>query len=117
MTHTPDFAQEKAARAVRGALCVLNAPNSAPTPNKIKIHTFHQLFFRQSRPCAMVAPLSPVARTLSSALLYAPGAFFFYPWKPLMNALVGDSYGVAYAHFRRDHSDPLNLVRAPTTVI
>jgi hypothetical protein len=58
----------------------------------------------------MAAPLSPVVRTLSSALLYAPGAFFFYPWKPLMNALVGDSYGVAYAHFRRDHSDPLNLV-------
>ena len=98
--------------------CACSTP---PIPNKIKIHTFqtfHQLyFFRQPRPCAMVAPLSPVARTLSSALLYAPGAFFFYPWKPLMNALVGDSYGVAYAHFRRDHSDPLNLVRAPTTVI
>ena len=54
--------------------------------------------------------MNPAVRTLSSALLYAPGAFFFYPWKPVMNALVGDSYDTAYAHFRRDHSDAHNLV-------
>jgi hypothetical protein len=46
---------------------------------------------------------------LSSAALYAPGAFFFYPWKSAMNALVGDRYEIAYKHFRRDHSDSANL--------
>ena len=54
--------------------------------------------------------MNPAVRTLSSALLYAPGAFFFYPWKPVMNALVGDGYGTAYSHFRRDHNDAHNLV-------
>ena len=44
------------------------------------------------------------------ALLYAPGAFFFFPWKPPVQLLVGDSYATAYRHFRRDHSDPTNLL-------
>ena len=47
---------------------------------------------------------------LSSALLYAPGAFFFYPWKPLALLSAGDTYAAAYSHFRRDHSDPTNLI-------
>jgi hypothetical protein len=50
-----------------------------------------------------------VAIGVSSAILYAPGAFFFYPWKSMMNALVGDSYEIAYKHFRRDHSDSANI--------
>ena len=50
-----------------------------------------------------------VLTLLSSAILYAPGAFFFFPWKPVMQALGGDSYEVGYKHFRRDHSDPTNL--------
>ena len=47
--------------------------------------------------------------TLSSALLHAPGAFFFYPWKPIVQAIAGDSYDVAYQFFRRDHSGSANL--------
>jgi len=43
-------------------------------------------------------------------MLYSPGAFFFYPYKPLAHLLWGDSYAVAYKHFRRDHSSALNLV-------
>jgi len=48
--------------------------------------------------------------TFVSALLYAPGAFFFYPWKALALLSVGDTYAVAYKHFRRDHSDATNLL-------
>ncbi len=47
--------------------------------------------------------------TLSSALLHVPGAFFFYPWKPIVQAIAGDSYDVAYQFFRRDHSKSANL--------
>ena len=43
------------------------------------------------------------------SILYAPGAFFFYPWKPVMQALAGDRYDVGFAFFRRDHTDPTNL--------
>ena len=35
------------------------------------------------------------------ALLYAPGAFYFWPWKPFVNYAVGSGYNVAYKHFRR----------------
>jgi hypothetical protein len=45
---------------------------------------------------------------ISAPLLYAPGAFFFYPWKPLVNAHIGDKYEIGYEHFHRDHSDPTN---------
>lgn len=53
--------------------------------------------------------MSLVATKLSSILLYAPGAFFFYPWKPVMLALAGDRYEVGFDFFRRDHSDATNL--------
>ena len=43
------------------------------------------------------------------ALAYAPGLFFCYPWRPLLNYLIGDSYDVAYQHFGRDHKTPVNL--------
>ena len=46
---------------------------------------------------------------LASAALYAPSCFYFYPWKPVLNAKVGDSYETAYVHFRRDHSDDVNV--------
>ena len=45
----------------------------------------------------------------ASISLYAPGCFFFYPWKPLGHAAWSDSYATAYEHFRRDHSIGSNL--------
>jgi hypothetical protein len=47
-------------------------------------------------------------QALSASLLYAPGAFFFFPYKPIVNALIGDTYLTGYKHFRRDHSDATN---------
>lgn len=46
---------------------------------------------------------------LSSCLLYAPGAFFFYPWKPVAQYLLGDRYDTGLRFFCRDHSDPTSL--------
>jgi len=43
-------------------------------------------------------------------MIYAGGPFFAYPWKPLWNRLEGSTYEIAYKHFRRDHSDNLDLV-------
>ena len=47
--------------------------------------------------------------TLSSCALHAPGSFFFYPWKPLLQFALGDSYEDAYQSFRRDHSQGANI--------
>ena len=44
------------------------------------------------------------------AILYAAGPFYGWPWKPTLNEAHGCSYAVAYAHFRRDHNVPYNLV-------
>lgn len=41
--------------------------------------------------------------------IYMPGTFYANPFKPFLNAAFGSSYGLAYGHFRRDHSDPLNV--------
>ena len=41
--------------------------------------------------------------------IYVPGTFYCNPFKPFLNAVAGSSYGIAYGHFRRDHSDPLNV--------
>ena len=41
--------------------------------------------------------------------IYVPGTFYANPFKPFLNAVAGSSYGIAYGHFRRDHSDPLNV--------
>ena len=46
---------------------------------------------------------------LSSVFLYGPGAFYFYPWKPVFQLLSGDGYQVGYKFFRHDHSDATNL--------
>ena len=50
-----------------------------------------------------------MATLTASILLYAPGCFFFFPWKPLGQAAFGDSYATAYKFFRRDHSLGTNV--------
>lgn len=46
---------------------------------------------------------------ISQTLLYFFGPFFCYPWKPIINAITGESYETSYRYFRRDHSDATNL--------
>ena len=46
---------------------------------------------------------------LSQALLYAPNAFYCYPWKPLLNEVAGNSYDIGLQHFKDQHATPLNL--------
>eukprot|EP00037_Helgoeca_nana_P012153 m.109814 g.109814 ORF g.109814 m.109814 type:complete len:317 (+) comp21284_c0_seq1:145-1095(+) len=47
---------------------------------------------------------------LLRASLYSAGPFFCYPHKPLFALLEGSGYSRSYAHFRRDHQNPTNLV-------
>ena len=42
--------------------------------------------------------------------IYPPGTFYANPLKLLLSQLFGSSYAVAYAHFRRDHSYPRNIL-------
>ena len=58
--------------------------------------------------CQKNATTHTMFTTLSSCALHAPGSFFFYPWKPLLQFVLGDSYEVAYQYFRRDHSGGAN---------
>lgn len=51
-----------------------------------------------------------IGQRLSQAALFAGGPFFCYPLKPQLNTLYGDSYTVAYRHFRRDHHGAANLL-------
>eukprot|EP00931_Biecheleriopsis_adriatica_P004931 TRINITY_DN106514_c0_g1_i1.p1 TRINITY_DN106514_c0_g1~~TRINITY_DN106514_c0_g1_i1.p1 ORF type:complete len:307 (-),score=41.30 TRINITY_DN106514_c0_g1_i1:70-990(-) len=44
------------------------------------------------------------------ALLYSPGPFFCYPWKPFLNHMYGGDYLKSYKHFRMQHTDTLNLI-------
>lgn len=53
--------------------------------------------------------MSWLPNPLIAVLVYAPSAFYFYPWKPLLQYAVGDTYHAGYKFFRRDHSDPVNL--------
>lgn len=46
---------------------------------------------------------------ITKLALYGGAPFFGWPFKPLLNALAGNEYGPAYAHFRRDHQHPHNL--------
>ena len=46
---------------------------------------------------------------LLSVLLYAGAPFFAWPWKPMLNGIIGAKYARAYKHFRADHSDRRNL--------
>eukprot|EP00854_Cymbomonas_tetramitiformis_P024192 gene24192-29374_t len=50
-----------------------------------------------------------VSTRLSQSVLYAFGAFFCYPWKPAFQFVYGSPYKIAYQHFRRDHSDAVNI--------
>mmetsp|Transcript_9322 Transcript_9322/g.29053 ORF Transcript_9322/g.29053 Transcript_9322/m.29053 type:complete len:317 (-) Transcript_9322:148-1098(-) len=47
---------------------------------------------------------------LERIVLYALGTFVCYPWKPLLNAVLGSAYDVAWRHFRHDHSEPTNVL-------
>ena len=51
-----------------------------------------------------------MAAALVRLCIYVPGTFYCNPFKPFLNAVAGSSYGLAYGHFRRDHSDPLNVL-------
>lgn len=42
--------------------------------------------------------------------IYAAGTFYANPFKVVLNAAIGSRYAIAYAHFRRDHSVPLNII-------
>ena len=46
---------------------------------------------------------------LLQPLLMAPGPFYFYPWKPVVNAVAGDDYMTGYKHFASGHSHFVNL--------
>lgn len=48
-------------------------------------------------------------QTFLHVAIYAPGTFYCNPLKPILNYIYGSSYGIAYAHFRRDHSIPANV--------
>lgn len=41
--------------------------------------------------------------------LYTPAPFFGYPWKPVLNYLLGGRYAPSYAHFRAQHMGSRNL--------
>mmetsp|Transcript_38608 Transcript_38608/g.123748 ORF Transcript_38608/g.123748 Transcript_38608/m.123748 type:complete len:315 (+) Transcript_38608:134-1078(+) len=59
-----------------------------------------------------------LTQTVIHVIIYSAGTFFANPLKIVVNATVGSSYAVAYAHFRRDHSVPLNVwLHALCTVI
>jgi len=44
--------------------------------------------------------------TLCSAAIYARSAFFFYPWTPIVQLLIGKTYAVGHAFFWCDRSEP-----------
>lgn len=46
---------------------------------------------------------------LQKASLFSFGPFFTYPWKPIMNMMIGDTYPVAYKHFWDQHRHKTNL--------
>lgn len=46
---------------------------------------------------------------LFQLMIYTPGTFFCYPWKPIVNAIYGSTYEVSYKHFRAGHYGNLNL--------
>ena len=46
---------------------------------------------------------------LGKAILFTPGTFFCYPYKPLLLWLSKATYRKSYKHFRAGHADGLNL--------
>lgn len=51
-----------------------------------------------------------MCQMLLHVAIYAAGTFYANPFKVVLNAAIGSRYAIAYAHFRRDHSVPLNIV-------
>ena len=54
------------------------------------------------------APRSLPGR-LSMAVLLGFAPFFCWPWKPVINTLLGTPYAVALKNFKEQHADPANL--------
>jgi hypothetical protein len=52
--------------------------------------------------------MSPGSRA-AQTVLYAFAPFFAYPWKPLLNDVLGGDYAASYKHFRAQHMDGTNL--------
>ncbi|RHY70040.1 hypothetical protein DYB30_006889 [Aphanomyces astaci] len=48
--------------------------------------------------------------TILQAILFVSPQFYCYPWKPLLNAAIGDTYDVALKHFLVNHKTAPNLV-------
>lgn len=48
--------------------------------------------------------------TILQALLYGTAPFYTYPFKPVINQIIGSGYPSAYSNFRRDHSKTSNIV-------
>ncbi|OQR89373.1 hypothetical protein ACHHYP_06317 [Achlya hypogyna] len=46
---------------------------------------------------------------LYQLVLFGSPQFYSFPWKPLLNAAIGDSYSVARAHFTPHHATRANL--------
>ena len=46
---------------------------------------------------------------LGRMLMWTPGTFFCFPWKPLVCYASGADYRHGLAHFQRDHRHPVNL--------
>lgn len=51
----------------------------------------------------------PLSNAVQYVIMYAGTPFFAYPWKVLLVTTFGSTYNIAYNHFRRDHTKPLNL--------
>ncbi len=46
---------------------------------------------------------------LGRMLMWTPGTFFCFPWKPVISHASGADYRHGLAHFQRDHRHPVNL--------
>ena len=64
--------------------------------------------FSTTRPCELTRSMALLSM-LSGAILYAPGCFFFFPWKPFMLMVAGDSYHTGYKYFRRDQAGEVDV--------
>eukprot|EP00041_Stephanoeca_diplocostata_P018669 m.392758 g.392758 ORF g.392758 m.392758 type:complete len:311 (-) comp21084_c0_seq11:129-1061(-) len=53
--------------------------------------------------------MAPIYSRILQAVFYGGAPFFTYPWKPILNYVIGSDYTTAYTHFRRDHKIPANL--------
>ncbi|RLO13743.1 hypothetical protein DYB28_007817 [Aphanomyces astaci] len=54
--------------------------------------------------------MAATTSTILQAILFVSPQFYCYPWKPLLNAAIGDTYDVALKHFLVNHKTAPNLV-------